>query len=113
MIKYDVFVAYLVLCVKGRETGLVSLAKLKIDKDGITLLIESRSISTSFHLIQHQSYPNMLIDVQSKFYWGRCEDTICTAFFLGTTLAFTQASFTVTHGPIPHPFPPIKILVIE
>ena len=55
MIKYDVFVAYLVLCVKGWEkgweTGLVSLAKLKIDKDGITLLIESRSISTSFHFI--------------------------------------------------------------
>ena len=51
MIKYDVFVAYLVLCIKGWETGLVSLAKLKIDKDGITLLIESRSISTSFHLI--------------------------------------------------------------
>ena len=39
MIAYDVFVAYLVLCVKGWETGLVSLAKLKIDKDGSTLLI--------------------------------------------------------------------------
>ena len=52
MIKYEVFVAYLVLCVKGWETGLVSLAKLNIDiKDGITLLIESCSISTSFHLI--------------------------------------------------------------
>ena len=51
MIKYDVSVAYLLLCVKGWETELVSLAKLKIDKDGITLLIESRSISTSFHLI--------------------------------------------------------------
>ena len=51
MTKYDVFVAYLVLCVKGWETGLVSLVKLKIDKDGITLFIESRSISTSFHLI--------------------------------------------------------------
>ena len=50
MIKYDVFVAYLVLYVKGWETGLVSLAKLEIDKDGITLLIESRSISTSFQL---------------------------------------------------------------
>ena len=52
MVKYGVFVAYLVLCLKGWETGLVSLAKLNIDiKDGITLLIESCSISTSFHLI--------------------------------------------------------------
>ena len=52
MVKCGVFVAYLVLCVKGWGTGLVSLAKLKIDiKDGITLLIESRSIITSFHLI--------------------------------------------------------------
>ena len=51
MIKYGVFVAYLVLCVKGWEIGLVFLAKLNIDiKDG-TLLIESSSISTSFHLI--------------------------------------------------------------
>ena len=41
MIKYGAFVAYLVLCVKGWETGLVSLAKLNIDiKDGITLLID-------------------------------------------------------------------------
>ena len=31
MIKYGFFVAYLVLCVKGWETGLVSLAKLNID----------------------------------------------------------------------------------
>ena len=52
MVKYGVFVAYLVLCVTGWETGLVSLAKLNIDiKDGITLLIEYCSISTSFHLI--------------------------------------------------------------
>ena len=52
MIKYGVFVAYLVLYVKGWETELVSLAKLNIDiKDGITLLIESCSISTCFHLI--------------------------------------------------------------
>ena len=52
MIKYGGFVAYLVLWVKGWETGLVSVAKLNIDiKDGITLLIESCSISTSFHLI--------------------------------------------------------------
>ena len=52
MIKYGGFVAYPVLWVKGWETGLVSVAKLNIDiKDGITLLIESCSISTSFHLI--------------------------------------------------------------
>ena len=52
MVKYGGFVAYQVLCVKGWETGLVFLAKLKIDiKDGITLLIGSCSISTSFHLI--------------------------------------------------------------
>ena len=52
MIKYGVFVAYLVLCIKGWETELVSLAKLNIDiKGGVTLLIETCSISTSFHLI--------------------------------------------------------------
>ena len=69
MIKYGVFVAYLVLCVKRWETGLVSVAKLNIDiKDGMTLLIQSCSISTSFHLIKHQSYRNMLIGVQRKFY---------------------------------------------
>ena len=46
MIKYGGFVAYLVLCVKGWQTGLVSLAKLNIDiKGGITLLIESCSIN--------------------------------------------------------------------
>ena len=31
MVKYGIFVAYLVLCVKGWETGLVPLAKLNID----------------------------------------------------------------------------------
>ena len=31
MVKYGVFVAYRVLCVKGWETGLVPLAKLNID----------------------------------------------------------------------------------
>ena len=31
MVKYGVFVAYLVLCVKGWETGLEPLAKLSID----------------------------------------------------------------------------------
>ena len=52
MIKYGVFVAYLVLCVKGWETGVVSLAKLNIDiKNGIILFIEFCSISTSFHLM--------------------------------------------------------------
>ena len=52
MIKYGGFVAYLVLCVKGWEKGLVFLAKLNIDiNDGITLSIESCSINTSFHLI--------------------------------------------------------------
>ena len=50
MIKYDVLVAYLVLCVKGWETGLVSLAKLKIDKDGIHS-VDRIPFSTSFHLI--------------------------------------------------------------
>ena len=51
MVKYSVFVGYLVLCIKGWETGLVSFAKLKIDiKDGITLLIKYYSISKSFHL---------------------------------------------------------------
>ena len=51
MVKYGVFVAYLVLSVKGWGTGLVSLAKPKIDiKDGITLLIGSCSISTFFIL---------------------------------------------------------------
>ena len=30
---------------------------------------------------------------------GRGDDTICTPFFLQTTFAFTQASFTVTPAP--------------
>ena len=47
----------------------------------------------------------MLIDLQSKFCGGRGDDTICTAFFLRTTFAFTQASFTVTHAPSITPSP--------
>ena len=51
MVNKSVFAAYLVLCVKGWETGLVSFAKLKLDiKEAITVLIQSYSISKSFHL---------------------------------------------------------------
>ena len=41
---------------------------------------------------------------------SRGDNTICTPFFLQTTFAFTQASFTV---PPPLPPPPIKILVVD
>ena len=36
---------------------------------------------------------------------GRGDDTICTPFFLQTTFAFTQASFTVTPAPSITPSP--------
>ena len=71
MIKYDVSVAYLLLCVKGWETGLVSLAKLNIDKDGITLLIESCSISTSFSSYITSIIPKYVDRCTIKILWGQ------------------------------------------
>ena len=49
MVKYSVFVGYLVC--KGMGNRPMSFAKLRIDfKNGITLLIEFYSISKYFHL---------------------------------------------------------------
>ena len=74
MVKYGVFVAYLVLCVKGWETGLVPLAKLNIDikHHCIDRILFNQHIFSSY--IKHQSYRNMLIGVQSKFYYCNSAD---------------------------------------
>ena len=124
MVKYDVFVAYLVLCVKGWETGLLSLAKAKnrhqrwhhsIDRIPFNQHIFSSYITSIILKYVDRCTVNILWGdaVCTPFFqrttfafctpfFLRTTFAFCTPFFLRTTFAFTQVSFTVTP---PHPSP--------